>query len=67
MSSYYAVVDNEGRVYRDTAWDRQREERRIREGGLRADAAGFRPGQREHRMSGLTGEWEEEDFEKRRS
>jgi hypothetical protein len=39
----------------------------MREGGLRADAAGFRPGQSEHWMSGLKGEWEGDESEKRRS
>jgi hypothetical protein len=43
------------------------DERRMREGGLRADAAGFRPGQSEHWMSGLKGEWEGDESEKRRS
>jgi hypothetical protein len=66
VSSYYAAAGSEGGLYRSKAWGGQKEEKGTKEGGLRADAAGFRPGQREHRMSRLMGEWED-NFEKGRS
>ena len=46
------VADGEERFPGGRASTAGGDERRMREGGLRADAAGFRPGQSEHWMSG---------------